>query len=191
MSKTVNVKYFTETVFAKEPQKAAEESTGYDLYAAEAKTILPGKNDLVCLDLRSTILKGFCGRIFPRSSLIEENNVTVEAGLIDADYRGLVYVILVNHFEKGFTVRTGDRIAQAVFFEKFDVRFEKVSKKEELGVTKRGSGGFGSTGITVIKKMKVPEDEQPEDDDLAVTAEEGIISVNDEVILHENVDNKN
>ena len=161
------------------------------MYAAEAKTILPGKNDLVCLDLRRAIPKGFCGRIFPRSSLIKENNVTVEAGLTDADYRGLFYVILVNHSEKVFTVRKGDRIAQVVFFEKFDIRFEKVSKQEELGVTKRGSGGFRSTGITVIKKMKVSEDEQPEDDDLAVTAEEGIISVNDEVILHEKVDNKN
>ena len=111
---------------------------------------MPGKNDLVCLDLRCTIPKGFCGRIFPRSSLIKENNVTVEAGLIGTGYGGLVYVILVNHSEKVFTVRTGDRIAQAVFFETFDVLFEKVSKKEELGVTKRGSGGFSSTGITVI-----------------------------------------
>ena len=191
MSKTVNVKYFAETVFAKEPQKATEESAGYDFYGAEAKTILLGKNDLVCLDLRWAIPKGFCGRIFPLSSLIKENNVTVEVGLIDADYRGLVYVILVNHSKKVFTVRTGDRIAQAVFFEKFDVRFEKVSKQEELGMTKRGSGGFRSTGITVIKKMKVSEDEQPEDDDLAVTVEEVIISVNVEVILHEKVDNKN
>ena len=189
MSRTVNVKYFAETVFAKEPQKATEESAGYDLHAAEAKTILPGKNDLVCLDLRWAIPKGFCGRIFPRSSLIKENNVTVEAGLIDADYRGLVYVLLFNHSEKVFTVRTGDRIAQAVFFEKFDVRFEKVSKQEDLGMTKRGSGGFGSTGITVIKKMKVSE--EPEKDDLTKTAEEGMISVNDEVILHEKVDNKN
>ena len=185
------VKYFAETVFAKEPQKATEESAGYDLYVAEAKRILPGKNDLVCLDLRWAIPKGFYGRIFPRSSLIKENNVTVEAGLTDADYRGLVYVILVNHSEKVFTVRTGNRIAQAVFFEKFDLRFEKVSKQEELGVTKRGSGGFRSTGITVIKKMKMSENEQPEDNDLAVTVEEGIISVNDEVILHEKVDNKN
>ena len=158
---------------------------------AEAKTILPGKNDLVSLDLRWAIPKGFCGRIFPRSSIIKDNNVTVEAGLIDADYRGLVYVFIFNHSEKVFTVRTGDRIAQAVFFEKFDVRFEKVSKQEELGATKRGSGGFGSTGITIIKRMKVSEDEQPEEDDLAVTAEEGIIRVNDDVILHEKVGNKN
>ena len=53
-------------------------------------------------------------------------------------------------------------------------------------MTKRGSGGFGSTGITVIKKVKVTED-----DDLAVTAKEGIITVNDEAILHEKVNNKN
>ena len=155
MSKTVNVKYFAETVFAKEPQKVTEDAAGYDLYVAEAKTILPGRNDLVCLDLRWAIPKGFCGRIFPRFSLIKENNVTVEAGLIDANFRGLVYAILVNQSEKVFTVRTGDRIAQAVFFEKFDVSFEKVSKEGKLGVTKRGSGGFHSTGITVIKKMKV------------------------------------
>ena len=77
------------------------------------------------------------------------------------------------------------------FFEKFNVHFEKVRKKEELGATKRGSGGFGSTGITVIKKMKLSEDEQAEDEDLAITAEEGVISVNDEVILHEKIDNKN
>ena len=46
MPNIVNVKYFAETVFAKEPQKATEESAGYDLFAAEAKTILPGKNEL-------------------------------------------------------------------------------------------------------------------------------------------------
>ena len=118
----------------------------------EAKTILPGKNDLVSLVFRWAIPKGFCSRIFPCSSLVKDNNVTVEAGLTDTDYRGLIYVLLFNHSEKVFTVRTGERIAQAVFFEKFDVHFEKVSKKQELGVTKRGSGGFGLTGITVIKK---------------------------------------
>ena len=132
MSKTVNVKYFAETVFTKEPQKATEESAGYDLHAAEAETIMPDKNDLVCLDFRWAIPNGFCGRIFPCSPLIKENNVTVEAGLIDADYRGLIYVLLLNHSEKVFAVRTGERIAQEVFFEKFDVLFEKVSKEKGI-----------------------------------------------------------
>ena len=202
MSKTVTVKYFAETVFAKEPQKATEESAGYDLYAAEAKTILPGKNELVCLDLRWAIPKGFCDRIFPRSSLIRDHNVTAEAGLIDADYGGLVYVFLFNHSERVFTVRTGDRIAQVVFLEKFDAQFEKVSKKEELGVTKRDCGGFSSTGLTVIKKIKVSEEEEQQDvkesesnkddddDDLEITAEERFISVNDKVIFREKIEKK-
>ena len=70
------------------------------------------------------------------------------------------------------------------------MHFEKVSKKEELGATKRGSGGFGSTGIAVIKKMKLSEDGQAEDDDLAITAEEDVISVNDKVILHEKIEKR-
>ena len=107
-----------------------------------------------------------------------------EAGLIDTDYKGLIYVLLFNHSEKVFTVQTGERIAQTIFLEKFDAHFDEVSKKEELGATKGGSGGFGSTGIAVIKKMKLFEDEQAEDEDLAITAKEGVISVNDEVILH-------
>ena len=75
-----------------------------------------------------------------------------------------------------------------VFFEKFDAHFEKVSKKEELGATKRGSGGFGSTGITVIKKIKLPEEEKK--DDLKITAKENVISVNDKVILREKIEKK-
>ena len=101
-----------------------------------------------------------------------------------------------------FTVRTGDRIAQVVFLEKFDAQFEKVSKKEELGVTKRDSGGFSLTSLTVIKKMKVSEEEEQQDvkesesnkddddDDLEITAEERFISVNDKVIFREKIEKK-
>ena len=141
------------------------------------------------MDFCWAIPKGFCGKIFPRPSLIRDKSVTVEAGITDPDYRGLVYVLLSNHSGKVFTVRMDERIAQAVFFETFDVHFEKVSSKEDLGVIKRESGGFGLTGTTVIKKMKVNETFQ--DDSLAIIAEEGVISVNDEVILHEKVDNEN
>ena len=63
---------------------------------------------------------------------------------------GALFVLFVNHSEQTFTIRTGDRLAQAVFLEKFDVKFEKVNNIEELGNTKKGNGGFGSTGITVI-----------------------------------------
>ena len=141
------------------------------------------------MDFCWAIPKGFCGKIFPRPSLIRDKSVTIEAGITDPDYRGLVYVLLSNYSGKVFTVRMDERVAQAVFFETFDVHFEKVSSKEDLGVIKRESGGFGLTGTTVIKKMKVNEKFQ--DDSLAIIAEEGVISVNDEVILHEKVDNKN
>ena len=76
-----------------------------------------------------------------------------------------------------------------VFFEKFDAHFEKVSKKEELGVTKRGSGGFGSTAVTIIKKIKLSEEEEEEEakDDLEITAKE---NVNDNVIFKEKIEKK-
>ena len=78
--------------------------------------------------------------------------MTVDARLIDSDYRGLIFVLLSNHSKKAFTIRTGDRITQVVFLEKFDVDFTNVNKKEDLGNTKRGNGGFGSTDVTVINK---------------------------------------
>ena len=154
MPKQIKIKYFEESVFAKEAVKTTEGSAGYDLFTAEAKTIAPNSSQIVCLDLRWAIPKGFFGKVFPRSSLIKDHNVTVDAGVIDSDYRGLVYVLLCNHSKKAFTVRTGDRIAQAVFLEKFDVQFTKVNQKEDLGATNWGGGGFGSTGVTVVKKWK-------------------------------------
>ena len=78
--------------------------------------------------------------------------VTVDAGLNDSDYRGIVEVLFVNHSEQAFKIHTGDRVTQIVFIEQFNVKFEKVDKKDLLGTTKRGDGGFGSTDITVIKK---------------------------------------
>ena len=131
--------------------------------------------------------KGVFSKDFPRSSLVKDHHVTVDAGLIDSDYRGLVFVLLCNHSKKAFTVRTGDRIAQAVFLEKFDVQFTKVNKKEDLGSTKRGDGGFGSTAVTLIKKMKANEDisESEPQTDLEITSEEAILSANDKVIIEE------
>ena len=121
--------------------------------------------------------------------MIKNQNVTVDAGLIDSDYRGLVYVFSVNHSEQTFTIHAGDRLAQAVFLEKFNVKFEKVDKKEQLGKTKRGNGGFGSTGITVIKKMRQNEEEEPEKTDTEITSEEAIMSTDKKVIIKERNNN--
>ena len=78
--------------------------------------------------------------------------VTVDGGVIDSDFRGIVKAILVNLSDKTFTVRVGDRIVQLIILEKYNVSFEKVGERILLGGTKRGSSGFGSKGVNVIKK---------------------------------------
>ena len=165
MSKQIVVKYFQESEFAKEPCQATEGSAGYDLYAAETKTFLPNSADTVSIELRWAIPSGFFGKIFPRSSILKDHLVTVDAGVIDSDFRGIVEALLVNHSKKTYTVRTGDRIAQVVFIGKFDVNFQKVTKKSLLRIIKRGSRGFGSTGLRVIKKTKVDSLSDDEESD--------------------------
>ena len=70
MPKQIKIKYFEESIFAKEPVQATEGSAGYDLFAAKAKTIVPNSSQIVCLDLRWAIPKGFFGKVFPRSFYI-------------------------------------------------------------------------------------------------------------------------
>ena len=90
MSKQITVKYFEESEFAKEPCQATEGSAGYDLYATETKTFFPNSADTVSLDLRWAIPTGFFGKLFPRSSILKDHLVTVDAVVIDADFRGVV-----------------------------------------------------------------------------------------------------
>lgn len=124
--------------------------------------------------------------------------VAVDAGLIDSDYRGIVEVLFINHSEKTFTIRTGDRIAQVVFVEQFNANFEKVTKKDLLGITKRGIGGFGSTGMSVIKQVKKDPNDKEEQkiseaivkkpgDDLQIVSKEAILKVDNEVVVNEKI----
>ena len=183
----IEVKYFKSSEFGKAPVKATQYSAGYDLYASHAKTILPGQSAMISLDLHWAIPNGFCGRIVGRSSLVLIDSVTVEGGLIDSDFRGIVQVILFNHSHKAFTVKEGERIAQVVFMRRYDVDFKEVESFEQLGATERQKGGFGSTGKTIIKKLKLDNIEETVscDEQLSITCEEGIIKKNNETILHE------
>ena len=87
-----------------------------------------------------------CGGIVsaPRSGLAWKHSIDVGAGVIDADYRGPVGVILFNHSEQDFAVKAGDRVAQLVLER---IVTPDVLEVEDLESTIRGSGGFGSTGI--------------------------------------------
>ena len=148
MSEYITVKYFAESEFAKEPYQATEDMAGYDLFAAKTKTLLPNSANTIALDLRWTIPTGFYGKVFPCSGILKEHLVTVDAGVIDSDFRGIIQVLLINHHrEKTFTVRAEERVAQVIFMKKFNVDFRTLSDLAMLGKTKRGHDGFGSTGV--------------------------------------------
>ena len=89
------------------------------------------------------IPSGYYGKIFPPSSLIKEYFVTVDAAVIDLDFCGSVYVLMINHLRNDFLVHIGQRIAQIVFHKCKDVKFIKT---KTLSETVRGVGGFRSTG---------------------------------------------
>ena len=186
----IEVKYFQQTEFGRKPIKATEDSAGYDLFASHSKTILPGQSAKVSLDLHWAIPTGFCRRVLGRSSLVTEDSVTVEGGLIDSDFRGVVNVILFNHArEKCFTIKEGERIAQVVVIRKFDADFVAVDSLEKLGKTERQEGGFGSTGKTVIKKIRLEPESDQATAELEIKSEEAILIENeDKLIIHQKID---
>ena len=140
------VKYYPESDEAKVPYQVTPEAAGYDLYAAEEINVLPKSNAIASLDLRWAIPKGFYGKIFSRSGLFLNHSITAEAGVMDSGYRGIVKVLLLNHSPEVFSVKIGQRIAQLVFMEMFDVNFEMVQFPKLLDKSVRNVGGFGSTG---------------------------------------------
>ena len=128
-------------------KKATKDSAGFDLVAAIKNKIVlkPNSTTLVPSGFSIQLPKGFEAQVRPRSGLALKNSITVlnTPGTIDADYRGEVCVILINHGKKKFEIIRGMRIAQMVFMELPKI---ELAKKKILTKTKRGSGGFGSTG---------------------------------------------
>ncbi|CAN6463324.1 unnamed protein product [Victoria cruziana] len=126
------------------PARGSSLAAGYDLSSA-VETIVPARGKaLVATDLSIAIPEGTYARIAPRSGLAWKHSIDVGAGVIDADYRGPVGVILFNHSDSDFQVNTGDRIAQLIL-EK--IVTPDVCEVEDLDSTARGVGGFGSTGV--------------------------------------------
>ena len=129
------------------PKYETSGSSGLDLAAnIDANIIInPGKLAIIPTGLAVSIPKGFEIQIRPRSGLAAKKKITVlnTPGTIDADYRGEIKVILINHSDEIFTVEKGLRVAQMVICPIEQVSVEEV---EELPETGRGTGGFGSTG---------------------------------------------
>lgn len=134
------------------PMPATPHAAGMDLRAAlpeETPVILaPGRRALIPTGLSMAIPEGFEGQVRPRSGLALKHGITVlnAPGTIDADYRGEVAVVLINHGELPFEVRRGERIAQLVIAPVTRSTWQEVADLDHLGETARGAGGYGSTG---------------------------------------------
>lgn len=109
-------------------------------------TLKPGERELIPTGLQMALPEGYEAQIRPRSGLAIRHGITMlnSPGTIDADYRGEVKVIAINHGQEDFIVSHGDRIAQMVIAPVVQLPIKEVS---ELGETDRGEGGFGSTGV--------------------------------------------
>jgi dUTP pyrophosphatase len=128
------------------PDYMTEQAAGMDLFAAiaEQTTILPGERKLIPTGIAVALPEGYEAEVRPRSGLALKYGVTLvnAPGTIDADYRGEVAVILINHGPASFAVRRGDRIAQMVVHRVCRVVWAACG---ELPATERGNGGFGHT----------------------------------------------
>ena len=129
------------------PQYATDHSAGLDLRANldTPITLAPGAYKLIPTGLYIELPEGTEAQVRPRSGLAFKHGVTVlnSPGTIDADYRGEVGVLLINHGKEPFEVKDGERVAQLVVSRYERIRFEENA---DLRASERGTGGFGHTG---------------------------------------------
>ncbi len=127
------------------PAYQTELAAGFDLHSIEDYMLKRGERKLIKTGLAFEIEPGYEVQIRPRSGLAFKHGITVlnTPGTIDADYRGEIMVLLINLGEEDFEIKKGERIAQAVIAPVIQAEFVEVN---ELSETKRGKGGFGSTG---------------------------------------------
>jgi len=129
------------------PAYQTDGAAGMDLYAAvdTDRTLAPGERMAVPTGIHIAVPEGYEAQVRPRSGLARNFGIGMvnAPGTIDSDFRGEIHVLLINHGEKPFTVRRGDRIAQLVVCPVVRVAWNPVDALDE---TKRGGGGFGHTG---------------------------------------------
>ena len=131
---------------ARLPRRAYPGDAGLDLYALEDAALDPGARASVRTGIAVEIPDGEAGLVLPRSGLAARHGIALvnAPGLIDSGYRGEVRVLLLNtDRDSAFTITAGDRIAQLVLVK---VQAPEVVEVEELAVSDRGAGGFGSSG---------------------------------------------
>jgi dUTP pyrophosphatase len=129
------------------PCYMTEHAAGMDIFAAviQEEVIRPGERKMIPTGITIAVPEGYEAQIRPRSGLAIKNGVTLvnAPGTIDADYRGEVGIIIINHGDEPFVVRRGDRIAQMVVHQVCRVAWKLDGSLQD---TARGRGGFGHTG---------------------------------------------
>jgi dUTP pyrophosphatase len=149
MSISIKLRWLPHGVGLPLPRQQTAGAAGLDLAAAigldEVLEIAPGDYAKVPTGLAIALPEGFEAQVRPRSGLAAKHGVTVlnSPGTVDADYRGEVMVLLINHGKESFTLRRGERIAQMVVAPVTAVELTPVDMLDE---TERGAGGHGSTG---------------------------------------------
>ncbi len=147
---TINIKILPDGEGLKLPEYETRDSAGMDLMAAikegEDLVIKVGERRMIPTGFSMALDNGFEAQLRPRSGLAWKNGITLlnSPGTIDADYRGEVKVILVNHGNKDFIISRGMRVAQMVIAPVTQISWNKCASLDE---TIRGAGGFGSTGV--------------------------------------------
>ena len=128
------------------PNYATPGAAGMDVVSAQDLDLLPGQRHAVATGFKVAIPSGFEIQVRPRSGLAFKHGISVPnaPGTIDSDYRGELKILLINHGSEPFAVRRGERIAQLVPAAVTLAIFDEV---DELDDTRRGAGGFGSTGV--------------------------------------------
>ena len=143
MSKNIQIKLLTEDAII--PKKQHELDIGYDLHSSVDIKLASKKVTLVKTAISISLPKDIGGFVLPRSGLSSNHLITLinSPGLIDPGYTGELIVPLINHGEKNYKIKRGDRIAQLVFINVQNIEFEVVNNHID---SERSDKGFGSTG---------------------------------------------
>ena len=125
------------------PTRGSPGAAGYDLYSPFDLMLRPGNMYSMPVRIAVAIPPNYYGRILSRSSMAK-NGIEVEAGVIDSDYRGEIYVLLHNIGQEDYIIKKGDRMAQLIITR---IVTPNITITDQLPHTERNKGGFGSTGV--------------------------------------------
>ena len=125
------------------PTRGSEVAAGWDLYASQECVVPARGKAIIATDIAIAVPVGYYGRVAPRSGMAWKKHTDIGAGVIDADYRGPVGVVMFNHADEDLQVELGDRVAQLVIEQ---ISMAPLTQVESLDDTERGEGGYGSTG---------------------------------------------